>query len=96
VGDASIVSEQHFKAKISIAISRFKHNLNEKIKAGLSKPPEVKQEFWEVLVNLQDQLEAQAKSKLMANITQGRPLLGVLKAKRDSTILALVRGRERT
>jgi hypothetical protein len=91
VGDASEVSEQHFKAKVSIAISRFKHHLNEKIKTGLPKPPEVKQEYWDELLNLQEHPEVKAKSEHMASITQGRPLLAVSKAKRDSTVSALVR-----
>jgi hypothetical protein len=73
-----------------IAISWFKHYLNKKIKAGLPKPVELKQEFWDALINLQEEPGVKANSELMASITQGRPLLAESKARRDSTVSALV------
>lgn len=58
---------------MSVCVSRVKFWLNEKIQQEIPKPPKVKQEYWDKLVNLRNDLDVIEKFEQMASITQGRP-----------------------
>jgi len=72
-GATNELDEGYFRKKMSVCVSRSKFQLNERIRQGLSKPPEVKQIYWDKLVELQNDPDVIEKSGHMANISQGRP-----------------------
>lgn len=73
VGATTELDETYFRKKMSVCVSRAKFLLNEKIRQGVPKPPEVKQQLWDKLTNLESDPYVKEKSQQMASITQGRP-----------------------
>lgn len=72
VGGPKELDETYFRKKMSVAVSRRKFELNERIRRGEDKPAEVSDEVWEKMLALQSNPDFLQKSGIMSRITQGR------------------------
>ena len=73
-GEASRLGEKYLKREVGIAIRTHRFILRKLIDEGKAKLPELKEEFWEKLVDDRGKKEAQEKSTTMASITKSRGL----------------------
>jgi hypothetical protein len=71
-GKYSIVSEKYLKREVGGCIRTHQFYLRKLIDEGKPKPPEIRQDFWERLVEDMGTKEAQEKSTTMASIAKNR------------------------
>jgi hypothetical protein len=85
------LNEAWLSSEISDGIGRNKFKLWTFIRGGQAKPPEVKQSYWDALVDLESAPETLEQSARMRSITHGRPPKGYSpKTMEKSVIAALV------
>ena len=91
-GEASRLSEKYLKREVGTCIRTHRFHLRKLIDEGKPKPPELREDFWEKLVDDRGTKEAQEKSTTMASIAKSRGLRNnTRKRVEQATTLQLVR-----
>ena len=91
-GEASRLSDKYLKREVGTSIRTHRFILRKLIDEGKPKPPELREEFWEKLMDDRGTKEAQEKSTTMASIAKGRGQRNSTRKKvEQATMLQLVR-----
>jgi hypothetical protein len=71
-GEATRKSDKYLKREVGASIRTHKFHLRKLIDEGKPKPPEIRDDFWDQLVDERGTKEAQAKSTTMASVAKNR------------------------
>jgi hypothetical protein len=93
-GESSRVADKYLKREIGTSIRTHSFHLRKLIDEGKPKPPEIREELWQKLVDDRGTKEVQAKSTTMASIAKSRGQRNSTRKKvEQATTLQLVRFR---
>jgi hypothetical protein len=71
-GEATKISDKYLKWEVGASIRTHRFHLRKLIDEGKPKPPEIREDFWQTLVDERGTKEAQEKSNTMASIAKNR------------------------